>query len=309
MKIYQSITDLIGNTPIIELANYRKNKGLNARILGKAEYLNPAGSSKDRIGLAMIEDAEKKGLLKKGSVIIESTSGNTGIGLAAAAAVKGYKAIFVMPETMSKERQTFLKAYGAEVVLTPGSRGTAGSVEKAKELSQQIPNSFVPDQFSNPINPEIHYRTTGPEIWKQTEGKVDFFVSPVGTGGTISGVGRYLKEQNPNIKIIAVEPKSSPLLSEGRSGSHGIQGIGTNFIPKTLDTSIYDEVIAVTDEDAFQTGREFGKMEGFLVGISSGASLWAAAQLAKRPENKDKIIVAFLPDGGDRYLSTKLYSD
>lgn len=308
-NIYKSITDLIGNTPLLELTNYTRNNNLNAKIIAKLEYFNPAGSVKDRIAYAMIKDAEEKGLLKEGSVIIEPTSGNTGIGLSSIAAAKGYKAILTMPETMSVERRNLLKAYGAEVVLTDGTKGMKGAIEKAKELAEEIPNSFIPAQFDNPSNPAVHYLTTGPEIWRDTDGKVDIFVAGIGTGGTISGTGKYLKEKNPDIKIIAVEPAASPVLSRGTAGAHKIQGIGAGFIPKTLDTDIYDEIIAVENEAAFAAGREIVKAEGVLVGISSGAALWAAAELAKRPENEGKTIVVILPDTGERYLSTALFSE
>ncbi|MCD8339412.1 MAG: cysteine synthase A [Burkholderiales bacterium] len=307
MSKYKVVEDLIGNTPLIELVNFEKKNRLDATLLAKLESFNPGGSVKDRIALSMIEDAEKRGILKPGAVIIEPTSGNTGIGIAAVAAIKGYKAIFTMPETMSAERIALLKAYGAEVVLTPGSEGMAGAVKEAERLAKETPDSFIPGQFENPANPRIHYETTGPEIWKQTDGNIDFFVAGVGTGGTLSGVGKYLKKKDPNIKIIAVEPASSPLLTKGKAGPHGIQGIGANFIPKTLDTGIYDEVIDVTDENALETGKEFSRIEGFLCGISGGAALWASLQIAKRPENKGKVIVVLLPDGGDRYLSTKLF--
>lgn len=309
VNIYKSITDLIGNTPLLELTNYTKNNNLNAKIIAKLEYFNPAGSVKDRIAYAMIKDAEEKGLLKEGSVIIEPTSGNTGIGLSSIAAAKGYKAILTMPETMSVERRNLLKAYGAEVVLTDGTKGMKGAIEKAKELAEEIPNSFIPAQFDNPSNPAVHYSTTGPEIWRDTDGKVDIFVAGIGTGGTISGTGKYLKEKNPDIKIIAVEPAASPVLSRGTAGAHKIQGIGAGFVPKTLDTDIYDEIIAVENEAAFAAGREIVKSEGVLVGISSGAALWAAAELAKRPENEGKTIVVILPDTGERYLSTALFSE
>lgn len=308
-NIYKSITDLIGNTPLLELTNYTKNNNLNAKIIAKLEYFNPAGSVKDRIAYAMIKDAEEKGLLKEGSVIIEPTSGNTGIGLSSIAAAKGYKAILTMPETMSVERRNLLKAYGAEVVLTDGTKGMKGAIEKAKELAEEIPNSFIPAQFDNPSNPAVHYSTTGPEIWRDIDGKVDIFVAGIGTGGTISGTGKYLKEKNPDIKIIAVEPAASPVLSRGTAGAHKIQGIGAGFVPKTLDTDIYDEIIAVENEAAFAAGREIVKSEGVLVGISSGAALWAAAELAKRPENEGKTIVVILPDTGERYLSTALFSE
>ncbi len=307
MSNYKTVKDLIGDTPMIELVNFEKKHGLDATILAKLEAFNPGGSAKDRVALSMVEDAEKSGKLKSGAVIIEPTSGKTGIGLASVAASKGYKAIFTLPETMSPERISLLKAYGAEVVLTPGAKGMAGAIEAAEKLAKENPNAFIPGQFENPANPKIHYETTGPEIWKQTDGKIDFFIAGVGTGGTLSGTGKFLKEKNPNVKIIAVEPASSPVLSEGRSGPHGIQGIGAGFVPKTLDTSIYDEVIPVKDEDAIETGKQFGKNEGILCGISGGAALWAAEQIAKRPENKGKVIVVLLPDGGDRYLSTALY--
>lgn len=308
MAIYNSILDLVGNTPLISIKNYEKNNNLEANIFVKLEYLNPAGSVKDRVAKAMIEDAEKKGLLKEGSTIIEPTSGNTGIGLAAIAAAKGYKIIIAMPETMSIERRALMKAYGAELVLTEGSKGMKGAIEKAKELALEIPNSFIPGQFDNPANPQAHYLTTGPEIWNDTLGDIDIFVAGVGTGGTISGVGKYLKEKNPNIKVVAVEPKSSPVLSEGHAGPHEIQGIGANFVPNTLDTKIYDEIITIENEEAFQTGKEIALTEGILVGISSGAALKAATILAKRPENKNKKIVVLLPDTGDRYLSTPLFN-
>lgn len=308
-KIYKSVTELVGNTPLLELTNYDRNNNLQARILAKLEYLNPAGSVKDRIAVAMVEDAEKKGKLKEGSVIIEPTSGNTGIGLAAVAAARGYKIIITMPETMSVERRNLLKAYGAELVLTDGKKGMTGAIEKAEELSREIEGSFIPGQFTNPANPAYHRAVTGPEIWKDTEGKVDIFVAGVGTGGTLSGIGEYLKEQNPDIKVVAVEPATSPVLSEGKSGPHGLQGIGANFVPETLNTNVYDEIIKVGDKDAYEKGREIAKTEGVLVGISSGAALWAATQLAKRPENKGKTIVVLLPDTGDRYLSTPMFTD
>ena len=309
MKTYQGITDLIGNTPLLELSNYEKSLGLSATILGKLEYFNPAGSVKDRIAKAMIEEAESKGILENGSVIIEPTSGNTGIGLASIAAAKKYRIILTMPETMSVERRNLLMAYGAEVVLTDGAKGMKGAIEKAEELAAEIPNSFIPSQFSNPANPLAHRVTTGPEIWDDTDGKVDIFIAGVGTGGTISGVGGYLKGKNPNIKVIAVEPAASPVLSEGTAGPHKIQGIGAGFIPDTLDTNIYDEIITVTNEDSFEMGRNFAKTEGILVGISSGAAIFAAIQVAKRPENAGKIIVVILPDTGERYLSTQMFTD
>ena len=309
MAIAKKITDLIGGTPLLELSNYEKKNNLEAKIIGKLEYFNPAGSVKDRIAKAMIEDAEQKGLLKAGSVIIEPTSGNTGIGLASVATAKGYRIIITMPETMSVERRNLLKAFGAELVLTDGSKGMKGAIEKADELAKEIPNSFIPGQFVNPANPAVHFATTGPEIWEDTNGKVDIFVAGIGTGGTISGAGKYLKSKNPNIKVIAVEPASSPVLSKGESGPHKIQGIGAGFVPDTLDTDVYDEIIAVENDDAFKTGKEIARAEGFLVGISSGAAVWAATELAKRPENKGKTIVALLPDTGDRYLSTPLFAD
>lgn len=308
MTIYKKITDLVGNTPLLELSNIEQNDNIEAKVLVKLEYFNPAGSVKDRIAKAMIEDAEAKGKLKKGAVIIEPTSGNTGIGLASVAAAKGYKIILTMPETMSVERRNLLKAYGAELVLTEGAKGMKGAIAKAEELASEIENSFIPGQFINPANPEAHKKTTGPEIWKDTEGKVDIFVAGVGTGGTLSGAGAYLKEHNPNLKIVAVEPDDSPVLSEGRSGAHKIQGIGAGFVPDTLDTKIYDEIIRVKNEDAFATGRRIAHEEGVLVGISSGAAAFAALELAKRPENKGKVIVAILPDTGERYLSTPLFS-
>lgn len=308
MKTYQTITDLIGHTPLLELTNTEKEEQLSATLLGKLEYFNPAGSVKDRIAKAMIDEAEAKGLLKPDSVLIEPTSGNTGIGLASVAAARGYRLIITMPETMSVERRNLMKAYGAELVLTEGAKGMKGAIEKADELAVQIPNSFIPSQFTNPDNPAAHKKTTGVEIWEDTDGKVDIFVAGVGTGGTISGVGAYLKEQNPNVKIVAVEPKTSPVLSEGFAGPHKIQGIGAGFIPETLNTDIYDEVIAVENEDAFETGRKIARNEGVLVGISSGAAVWAAIQLANRPENKGKVIVALLPDTGERYLSTPMFA-
>jgi len=307
MSIYKKITDLIGKTPILELSNTEKNYDLDAKLLAKLEYFNPAGSVKDRIAKAMIDDAEAKGLLKPGSVIIEPTSGNTGIGLASVAASRGYRLIIAMPETMSIERRNLMKAYGAELVLTEGSKGMKGAINKAEELAQEIPDSFIPSQFTNPANPAIHQKTTGVEIWEDTDGKVDIFVAGVGTGGTLSGVGAYLKSQKPDVKIVAVEPKSSPVLSEGTSGPHKIQGIGAGFVPDTLNTDIYDEIITVANEDAFETGRAVARNEGVLVGISSGAALWAGIQLAKRPENKGKNIVVLLPDTGERYLSTPMF--
>lgn len=308
-RIYNQITELIGNTPLLNVRNYSKANDLEATILVKLEYLNPAGSVKDRIAKAMIEDAEKKGLLKQGSVIIEPTSGNTGIGLAAVAASRGYRAILTMPETMSVERRNLLKAYGAEIVLTEGSKGMKGAIAKADELAKEIPNSFIPGQFDNPANPAAHFATTGPEIWNDTDGKVDFFVAGVGTGGTLSGVGEYLKSKNPDVKVVAVEPVDSPVLSKGVAGPHKIQGIGAGFVPATLNTKIYDEIITVTSEDSFATGKSVARTDGVLVGISSGAALFAATQIAKRPENMGKTIVVLLPDTGDRYLSTPLFQD
>lgn len=307
MAVHQSVTELVGKTPLLELTNYEKKHGLQAKIVAKLEYFNPAGSVKDRIAKAMIEDAEKTGKLKKGSVIIEPTSGNTGIGLAAIAAAKGYRIILTMPETMSVERRNLLKAYGAEIVLTEGAKGMKGAIAKAKELSESIKDSFIPGQFDNPVNPEIHYETTGPEIYEDTAGNVDIFVAGVGTGGTVTGVGKYLKEKNPAVKVVAVEPATSPVLSKGVAGSHKIQGIGAGFVPKVLDTGIYDEIIPVENEAAFAAGKEIGLTEGFLVGISSGAALAAATELAKRKENKGKTIVVVFPDSGDRYLSTALF--
>ena len=309
MKVYKSVTDLVGRTPIMELKNIEAEDALPAKLLAKLEYFNPAGSVKDRVAKAMIDDAEAKGILKKGSVIIEPTSGNTGIGLAAVAASRGYRIIIAMPETMSIERRNLMKAYGAELVLTDGSKGMKGAIEKAKKLAEEIPDSFIPSQFTNPANPAAHESSTGIEIWEDTDGTVDIFVAGVGTGGTISGTGKYLKSQNPNVKIVAVEPKGSPVLSQGVAGPHKIQGIGAGFVPETLDTSIYDEIITVENEDAFDTGRKIARKEGILVGISSGAAVWAAEQLAKRPENKGKTIVALLPDTGERYLSTPMFAD
>ena len=309
MRVYQKITDLIGGTPLLELTNYEKANELNAKIYAKLEYFNPAGSVKDRIAKAMLDDAEEKGLLKPGAVIIEPTSGNTGIGLASVAASRGYKVILTMPETMSVERRNLLKAYGAELVLTEGAKGMPGAIAKAKELAEQTPNSYIPSQFTNPANPAVHLKTTGPEIWADTDGKVDIFVAGVGTGGTLSGVGAYLKSQNPNVKVVAVEPATSPVLSGGKAGPHKIQGIGAGFVPDTLNTGIYDEIFPVQNEDAFATGRALARSEGVLVGISSGAAVFAAAQLAKRPENAGKVIVALLPDTGERYLSTPMFAD
>ncbi len=308
-KIYKSADELIGSTPLLELTNIEKEFGLNAKILAKLEYFNPAGSAKDRVAKKMLDDAEAKGIINKNSVIIEPTSGNTGIGLASVAAARGYRIIIVMPETMSVERRQLMKAYGAELVLSEGAKGMTGAIAKAEELAKETPGSFIPSQFTNPSNPEAHRLSTGPEIWEDTGGTVDFFVAGVGTGGTITGVGEYLKSKKPNVKIIAVEPKSSPVLSEGRSGSHGIQGIGAGFVPEVLNTKIYDEVIPVTDEDSYSTGKLVGRKEGVLVGISSGAALWAAIEIAKRPENAGKNIVVLLPDTGDRYLSTPLFVD
>ena len=309
MRVYRKITDLIGGTPLLELTNYEKANELNAKIYAKLEYFNPAGSVKDRIAKAMLDDAEEKGLLKPGAVIIEPTSGNTGIGLASVAASRGYKVILTMPETMSVERHNLLKAYGAELVLTEGAKGMPGAIAKAKELAEQTPNSYIPSQFTNPANPAVHLKTTGPEIWADTDGKVDIFVAGVGTGGTLSGVGAYLKSQNPNVKVVAVEPATSPVLSGGKAGPHKIQGIGAGFVPDTLNTDIYDEILPVQNEDAFATGRALARSEGVLVGISSGAAVFAAAQLAKRPENAGKVIVALLPDTGERYLSTPRFAD
>ena len=309
MRVYRKITDLIGGTPLLELTNYEKANELNAKIYAKLEYFNPAGSVKDRIAKAMLDDAEEKGLLKPGAVIIEPTSGNTGIGLASVAASRGYKVILTMPETMSVERRNLLKAYGAELVLTEGAKGMPGAIAKAKELAEQTPNSYIPSQFTNPANPAVHLKTTGPEIWADTDGKVDIFVAGVGTGGTLSGVGAYLKSQNPNVKVVAVEPATSPVLSGGKAGPHKIQGIGAGFVPDTLNTDIYDEILPVQNEDAFATGRALARSEGVLVGISSGAAVFAATQLAKRPEYAGKVIVALLPDTGERYLSTPMFAD
>ena len=309
MAIKQSITELIGNTPLLELVNFEKANNLNAKIVAKLEYFNPAGSVKDRVANAMIADAEAKGVLKPGATIIEPTSGNTGIGLAAVGSAKGYHVILTMPETMSIERRKLVAAYGAEVVLTSGSAGMKGAIAKAEELEKSIENAVILGQFVNPANPKVHYDTTGPEIWEQTEGKVDIFVAGVGTGGTVSGTGEYLKAQNPNVKVVAVEPATSPVLSEGKAGPHKIQGIGAGFVPKVLDTGVYDEIIPVANEDAFAVGKQIGKAEGVLVGISSGAAAWAAIELAKRPENEGKTIVVLLPDTGDRYLSTPLFAD
>ena len=307
--IVKGAAGLVGNTPLLEPVNLEKKEGLKARILLKLEYFNPAGSVKDRVGKAMIEDAEARGVLKPGSVIIEPTSGNTGIGLASVAASKGYRVILTMPETMSVERRNLLKAYGAEIVLTEGAKGMNGAIAKAKELAEQTPGSFIPGQFENPANPKVHFETTGPEIWNDTEGKVDIFVAGIGTGGTLSGTGKYLKSQNPNVKIVGVEPAGSPVLTKGVSGPHKIQGIGAGFVPDTLDTKIYDEILAIENEDAFATGRELARKEGVLVGISSGAAVYAATLLAQRPENAGKVIVALLPDTGDRYLSTPMFAD
>ena len=309
MGIYRRITELIGGTPLLELGNYARKHELEATLLAKLEYFNPAGSIKDRIAKAMLDDAEERGILKPGAVIIEPTSGNTGIGLAAVGASRGYRVILTMPETMSVERRNLLKAYGAELVLTDGSKGMKGAIAKAQELAEATPGSFIPGQFNNPANPEIHRRTTGPEIWADTEGRVDIFVAGVGTGGTITGVGEYLKSQKPDVKIVAVEPAGSPVLSQGRSGPHKIQGIGAGFVPETLNTAVYDEIIAVENDAAFAAGREIARTDGLLVGISSGAALHAATELAKRPENRGKVIVALLPDTGDRYLSTPLFTE
>ena len=308
-KIYNGALELVGNTPLVEVKNIEEELGLEARILVKLEYFNPAGSVKDRIAKAMIEDAEEKGLLKEGSVIIEPTSGNTGIGLASIAAVKGYRIILTMPETMSVERRNILKAYGAEIVLTEGAKGMKGAIEKADELAKEIPGSYIPGQFVNPANPEVHRKTTGPEIWKDTDGEVDLFIAGVGTGGTLTGVGEYLKSQNPDVKIVALEPASSPVLSTGKGGPHKIQGIGAGFVPDVLNTTVYDEIFTVENDDAFATGKLLAKKEGILVGISSGAALYGAIELTKRPENKGKTIVALLPDTGDRYYSTPLFTE
>ena len=309
MKVYKTLTELIGGTPLLELSNFEKNKGLEATLLAKLEYFNPAGSVKDRVAKAMLDDAEKSGKLTSHSTIIEPTSGNTGIGLASVAAARGYRIIIVMPDTMSVERRQLMKAYGAELVLTEGAKGMKGAIAKAEELTKEIPDSFVAGQFVNPANPKAHVETTGPEIWEDTDGKVDWFVAGVGTGGTVTGVGKYLKSKNANIKVCAVEPSSSPVLSKGVAGAHKIQGIGAGFVPEVLDTKIYDEIIPVENEDAFATGKLVGRKEGVLVGISSGAALWAAIQIAKRPESKGKNIVILLPDTGDRYLSTALFAD
>lgn len=309
MKVFKTVSELVGHTPLMELARFEQAENLAATVLAKLEMFNPAGSVKDRIAKAMIDDAEQKGLLKPDSVIIEPTSGNTGIGLAAIGGSRGYRVILTMPETMSVERRNLLKAFGAELVLTPGAKGMAGAVEKAEELAKEIPNAFIPGQFVNPANPAAHMATTGPEIWQDTDGKVDFFVAGVGTGGTLSGVGGYLKKMNPAVKVVAVEPDASPLLSEGKAGPHPIQGIGANFIPETLDRTVYDEIIRVTGEQAFKTGRFLARKEGLLVGISSAAAVYAASEIAKRPENKDKTIVALLPDTGERYLSTPMFSE
>lgn len=308
-KIYSSVEELIGGTPLLELGHLQQDAGLHARLLAKLEYLNPAGSAKDRVAKAMLDDAEARGLLQPDSVIIEPTSGNTGIGLAAVAAGRGYRTIIVMPDTMSMERRLLMTAYGAELVLTPGAKGMAGSIEKAEELAKELPHAFIPGQFDNPANAAAHRATTGPEIWADTDGQVDIFVAGVGTGGTITGVGEYLKEKNPQVKVVAVEPASSPLLSKGTAGPHGLQGIGANFVPKVLNTEIYDEIIPVTEADAYAAGRLIGRREGVLVGISSGAALWAAMELAKRPENTGKTIVVLLPDTGDRYLSTPMFQE
>ena len=309
MKVYKKITDLVGGTPLLELGNIEKENKLEATVLAKLEYFNPAGSVKDRIAKAMLDDAEEKGMLNENSVIIEPTSGNTGIGLASAAAARGYRIILTMPETMSVERRNLLKAYGAELVLTDGAQGMKGAIAKAEELASELPDSFIPSQFSNQANPKAHFETTGPEIWKDTDGKVDIFVAGVGTGGTITGVGKYLKSKNPNVKVVAVDPATSPVLSKGTAGPHKIQGIGAGFVPETLDTDVYDEIITVENEAAFETGKNLARKEGLLVGISSGAAVFAASELAKRPENKGKVIVALLPDTGDRYLSTPMFAE
>ena len=309
MNIKKSISELIGHTPLLELANIERRNGLNARLIAKLEYLNPAGSAKDRVALNMLNDAEERGLIGPGAVILEPTSGNTGIGLAAVAASRGYKVILTMPDTMSKERISLLRAYGADVILTDGSKGMTGAIEKANEIAAATENSFIPGQFTNPANPAAHYKTTGPEIWLDTDGQIDIFIAGAGTGGTISGVGKYLKEQNPNVKIVAVEPANSPLLTEGRAGAHGLQGIGANFVPDTLDVSVIDEIIPVYEQDAYAAGRELAQTEGILAGITSGAVLHAAKLIARRPENAEKMIVALLPDTGDRYLSTPLFSE
>lgn len=309
MKVFKTITDLIGGTPLLELTNLEKENNLEATILGKLEYFNPAGSVKDRIAKAMLDEAEQKGLVNKDTVLIEPTSGNTGIGLAAAAAARGLRLIITMPEAMSVERRNLMKAYGAELVLTDGSMGMKGAIAKADELAEKYENSFIPSQFTNPANPAVHERTTGPEIWEDTDGKVDIFVAGVGTGGTVSGTGKFLKSKNPNVKVVAVEPASSPVLSKGKAGAHKIQGIGAGFVPETLDTDIYDEIITVENDDAFTIGRAIARNEGVLVGISSGAAVWAAVELAKRPENKGKTIVALLPDTGERYLSTPMFAE
>ncbi len=308
-NVYKKLTDLIGKTPLLELSNYEEKHGLQAKVIGKLEYFNPAGSVKDRIAKAVIEDAEERGILKPGSVIIEPTSGNTGIGLASVAAAHGYRIILTMPETMSVERRNLLKAYGAELVLTEGAKGMKGAIARANELAEEIPNAFIPGQFDNPANPAIHKATTGPEIWADTDGKVDIFVAGAGTGGTVTGAGEYLKSKNPNIKVVVVEPADSPVLSEGRPGPHKIQGIGPGFVPAVLNTKVYDEIITVKNEDAFTTGREIARAEGLLIGISSGAAVWAATELAKRPENSGKNIVVILPDTGERYLSTPLFAE
>ncbi len=309
MKVFEKITDLIGRTPLLRLGNYMEAMGLEAEVYGKLEYFNPAGSAKDRIAKAMIEDAEEKGLLRPGALLIEPTSGNTGIGLAAVAAARGYRVVLTMPDTMSVERRNLLKAYGAEIVLTEGAKGMAGAIEKARELAAETPGSFIPSQFENPQNPAAHRASTGPEIWEDTDGRVDIFVAGVGTGGTISGVGEYLKEKNPKVQVAAVEPASSPVLSGGRAGPHGLQGIGAGFVPSTLNRDVCDEVIAVKDQEAYETGRFLARREGVLVGISSGAAVFAAAELARRPENKGKLIVALLPDTGERYLSTPMFAE